>query len=210
MRVLVFCVVAIAALCALATYVTLPLGFSRFDRQKIIEAPFTTGIRWVKTGNKRTPDGRYQTHFSAKADKRSYSAHGSAILDIGDTRIVFPGIRHSGVDTGSVTIDATRPSRGRSGGGGGGSDFAFYSYHEGDVTSCTIEAGKDIALEFTIEKALMKIGGEEVPIGKGHRVVFIDEFGEASEVVVIDELATLQPAPIEFQDEPNVDFGRKR
>lgn len=210
LRVLVFLVVAIAALGALSAFLVMPHDFSRFDRQKVIDAPFTTGIRWVKTGNKRTPDGRYQIHYSAEADRRSYCAHGAAIIDIGDTRIAIPGLRHSGVGTGSVTIDATRPSSGRSGGGGGGGDFAFYSYHEGDVTECTIEGRKDFALQFTIEKAVMKIGGETVPIGSGHRVVFIDEFGEASEIVVIDEETTIPPAPVEFQDEPNVDFGGKR
>ncbi len=111
-----------------------------------------------------------------EVSRRTYSQSGYGITDLGDVRIAVKGMTFPG-ETRAAGVVVQSDERGVAAGksGKGNESFAF-EYGKG-VTNCTF--GK---IKFTISKGVLNIDGHDVPIGKGRRLVVVDENGKVAAV----------------------------
>ena len=190
MRTLALILVGAAVILVLTVGVgLLPRLLDPFDAAEIADLPFKTSFK-VQAGNHVPLDGEFvSTLYGVWALSRAYGSHGAGIIDFGDIRVVIRGWGVSGLATGGVFVDTNREDGGRMGSGAG----FFSSYHEAGVTTCTSKHVDYPDITFEVVHMKMLIAGVTVPIGQGHRVVYLSPMGDLEEVRILDE----QPATID-------------
>lgn len=142
------------------------------DARKLAKLPFETSISY----DSMSASGKQQ----AVASRATYSKHDFGITDLGDVRIAVRGMTFDGGTKGGRVIISSEDRAKAAGTAGIGNESFSFQYEKGS-TNCSFGT-----IHFSIEQGVITIGGRTVPMGKGHKLVILDEQGAVEGVYDID------------------------
>ncbi len=142
------------------------------EARKLAKLPFETSISY----DSMSASGKQQ----AVASRATYSKHDYGITDLGDVRIAVRGMTFGGGTKGGRVIISSEDRAKAAGTAGIGNESFSFQYEKGS-TNCSFGT-----IQFSIEQGVIAIGGRTVPMGKGHKLVILDEQGAVEGVYDID------------------------
>jgi hypothetical protein len=146
-----------------ARYDVQPASAMGAEERRLAALPFRTSVVYDSISGTGKPQ--------ATASRETYSKNGYGITDLGDVRIAVRGMTFPD-ESRAAGVVISSDDRARAAGRGGIGNAAFAYEYERGVTTCTFGT-----IQFTISKAVISIAGKSVPIGRGRKLIVMDDNG---------------------------------